>query len=202
MKFPAPVSLQWIAQLIGAELLGNTTVEVKNTSILSIIIMILLILIITGAVAYFGYNYYNKKINGVPSATPVISQKVQDISLLPSISTLFPDNLGRFIDNAKKNSFGYTLTITSVNSYSSVFSYMIKNENAYAEDIATALGVPRDTSTTTPPFVFSDITLNNQNMRIGKSGSRTIIYAFINTEALVFATTPEGILSLRGDIIR
>ncbi len=61
------------------------------------------------------------------------------------------------------------------------------------------------TGTTTPvaeDSVFSDLTLDNQNMRIYKKDGETVIYAFVGDKAVLISKTPEGILSLRNAILR
>lgn len=52
------------------------------------------------------------------------------------------------------------------------------------------------------PFTFTDLTINNQNMRVGKSGENVMYYAFIENKAVVFSKTTEGILSLKNAILR
>ena len=181
--------------------IGNAPQSQKIFPILSVLISIF-ILIITAVVLYFGYNYYSKKINPPVNTAPVQILKNNDTSLLQNVSPLFPDALGRFVTNVEQKPSGYILTLTNTfTTYSSVFAYMIKNESEYADDIANAVGSGRDTSTTTPLFKFSDTTINNQNMRVGTSGSNIVVYAFINTQALVISSSTEGIFSLRGDIL-
>lgn len=116
---------------------------------------------------------------------------------LLSLSLNLRDNIGSHIGSVQKSEYGYTLTVLN---YSSVFAHMIKNENAYADELAIALGV-QETATTSPVYTFTDITINNQNMRVGTSGSSTVVYAFVNTKHLLISPTPEGILALRGVIL-
>jgi hypothetical protein len=52
------------------------------------------------------------------------------------------------------------------------------------------------------PFIFSDMTILNQNMRVGMSGKNAIYYAFIDNKALVFSKSSEGILTLKNAILR
>ncbi len=180
--------------------IGNVPIAKGNSPMVTFL-LIFLILIIASVISYYGYTYYNDKINGTPKTSPVVIPQTNDSSLLKTISGAFPNAIGNYINNVKKLPAGYEIFIISSNSYSSVFAYMIKNESSYADDVAKSLGTPRDTSTTTPPFTFTDVTINNQNMRVGKSASSTIVYAFINTQALVLSTSTEGILSLRSDIL-
>ncbi len=51
-------------------------------------------------------------------------------------------------------------------------------------------------------YIFSDITISNQNMRIAKSQHGTIVYAFIGSQRLVISTSTEGILALRSSLLQ
>jgi hypothetical protein len=53
-----------------------------------------------------------------------------------------------------------------------------------------------------PTSPFSDITLDNQNMRVWNLGTRTVIYAFVADKAVVISDTTDGILLLRNAILR
>lgn len=50
-------------------------------------------------------------------------------------------------------------------------------------------------------YVFSDITISNQNMRVATSIYGTVAYAFIGTKKLVISSSPDGILKLRSSIL-
>ena len=140
--------------------------------------------------------------------------------------------IGQYVTKIDKRGKGFILTLSS---YSAVFSYMLRNENDFADELARALGVPRSdkpitrevvvsktgtttgatgtssvtvvttlgttTETFTPsPFVFTDITVSNQNMRIATSASSTVVYAFIGTQKLLIASSIEELLSLRSSL--
>ena len=49
---------------------------------------------------------------------------------------------------------------------------------------------------------FSDLTLANQNMRVYKKGTTTVIYAFVGNKKVIISNTPEGILALKNAILR
>ena len=53
-----------------------------------------------------------------------------------------------------------------------------------------------------PPSFFSDLTLANQNMRVYKKDTSTVVYSFVGTNSLLIAKTPEDILSLKSAILR
>jgi len=135
------------------------------------------------------------------SEAPLVATSTQQTTnnQLLAISQTLSDQLGGNIQSISKSEYGYVLRLIS---YSPVFSYMIKNERAYADELALAVRSPRDTGTSSLPFIFTDVTLNNQNMRVGTSGSSTVVYAFINAEALVISSSTQGILALRGAILQ
>lgn len=54
----------------------------------------------------------------------------------------------------------------------------------------------------TTAYVFSDVTISNQNMRVAKSIYGTVVYAFIGNQRLVISTSTEGILALRSNLLR
>lgn len=76
----------------------------------------------------------------------------------------------------------------------------------------TSTSTPKTSTTTTETgintgeelpttYVFSDITISNQNMRVATSIYGTVAYAFIGTKKLVISSSPEGILKLRSSIL-
>lgn len=52
------------------------------------------------------------------------------------------------------------------------------------------------------PFTYSDITISNQNIRVVTSGANSFYYAYIDTKAVVFATTVEEIFAQKSAILR
>jgi hypothetical protein len=145
-----------------------------------------------------GLLYFAMKPPALPQ-TAATSTPLTSTTLLFSLSPALSDGISPSVSDVKKTSYGYTILLSS---YTGAFAYMIKNENLYADEMAVSLGVPRDTSTTTEPFSFADITINNQNMRVGTSGSSTIVYAFVNAQALLVSTSTQGILLQASDILQ
>lgn len=178
--------------------IGNTPAPHATSPFL---ILGVTILCLSGIIAagLFGYMYYTKKqtLASQPKTTP-LGPALPTISL-SALSPVLDQEIGRFVNNVQESEYGYSMTVIS---YSPVYAYMIRNEGVYADEIAQAVGSPRDTSTTTSPFIFTDVTTSNQNMRLGTSASSTIVYAFVNnTQTLLIASTTERILSLRGAIL-
>jgi hypothetical protein len=63
--------------------------------------------------------------------------------------------------------------------------------------------VPTSPSPQIPiPFTYSDITVNNQNIRVITSGRYSFYYAFIGSKALVFATNLETLFAEKNVILR
>ncbi len=117
---------------------------------------------------------------------------------LRTISTYLDDAFGGNVERISQSPYGYTLKLYA---YTPVFAYMIKNESVYADELAQALRSERVLGTSTVPFTFSDLTVSNQTMRVGVSGSSTVIYAFVNAQTLIMSSSTEGILTLRNAIL-
>jgi hypothetical protein len=127
--------------------------------------------------------------------TPVVAEQDNRLSeISPALHTALGDSVGKI----SKSEYGYAMQILS---YGTVFSYMLKNETDYADQLAASVGSARDASTSTPLFSFTDVTLQNQNMRVGTSGSSTVVYAFVNTNTLLVSSSTEGVLTLRSAIL-
>lgn len=176
---------------------GNAPAKPASLSMLVISLGILFLVAVVAISAVLFFKYYASQPIAAP-ATGTPAKTEHPNNLVRSLSPTLQEAVGQFVKSAQKNEYGYVLEITS---YSDVFAYMLKNENAYADEIADTVGSSRDTSTTTPSFVWSDVTLNNQNMRVGTSGSSTVIYAFVNRKYLLISKTTEGILALRSGIL-
>jgi hypothetical protein len=175
---------------------GNTRSSAAQTSNMLVILGIVFVVLVLGTIIAFFFFY-----NATPEIPPLTSTSATSSSnaQLEKISPKLASAIGSYVRTVSKSDYGYTLTLLS---YSPVFSYMIKNESAYADELARTVGSPRDTGTSSPPFTFTDLTLSNQNMRVGVSGSSTVVYAFVNAQALVIASSPQGILALASAILK
>jgi hypothetical protein len=181
---------------------GNTPATPAASSSKLLLILGILSVITVIAIAVVLYLSYTKGTVPPVDAQQPISQaspsERADRSLL-SLSESLHDALGENISAVTQSSYGYTLMLRE---YTPVFAYMIRNEEAYADELAFSVHSPRDTSTSSLPFSFEDVTMSNQNMRLGTSGSSTVVYAFVNGHSLLISSSTEGILSLRGAILR
>jgi hypothetical protein len=175
---------------------SNTPTQQQKSSLIFILggFFIALVIAVLG-----GFIWYTLRAKPTVSQAPTNSLPVIPKASLTGLSPTLADAIGDNVSSLKKGDYGYTLSLAS---YTPVFAYMLKNENDYVPELAFAFGFPKDTATTTTPFVFTDVTLNNQNMRVGVSGSSTIAYAFVNGTTLLLATSTDGILALRSDILR
>lgn len=176
--------------------LGNTPEQTSSVSTLMIVLGIILFIAVIAVAALFFI-----RISQEPALPPLSGNTAQTTGNTGAgdVSYTIDQAVGTSIGTVQKSEYGYSVQILS---YSDVFAYMLKNEQRYADELARAVGSPRDTSTTTPPFAFTDITINNQNMRVGTSGSSTVVYAFVNMKTLLISSSTEGILALRGAILR
>ncbi len=70
------------------------------------------------------------------------------IAALPTLSSTLNTQIGRYVTAVEKKDTGYIITI---NSYSPVFSYMVRNENEYIEELAQVISPAPLIATTTRP---------------------------------------------------
>lgn len=173
--------------------LGNTPPQAKTSRLVIFAGVACIITVIAGGA---GLWYYASKTSAVVTEDELVpAPSGPDLSSLsPALQQALADHVGK----VTSSEYGYTISITN---FTPVYAYMLKNESQYADDIAKALGVPRDTSASSTPFVFTDVTLSNQNMRVGTSGSSTIVYGFANSQTLLIASGTESILKLRNAIL-
>lgn len=167
---------------------------------------IIIFILIVGGFSYLGYLYIKQQptkkedvikivdtqIN-LENTPEIISKKLNDFS--PSLSV----GVSRFTTKVDNTPYGIIL---SLNSYEPVFAFMIKSETEIAKDVLALELKDFENSTTTPDLTFIDNTKSNQNMREVTIGSTTLVYAFINDQYLTFASSTEGILKMRGTIIK
>ncbi len=74
------------------------------------------------------------------------------------------------------------------------------------QNIGTTTSTINATTTETEPelstsYIFSDVTISNQNMRTATSIYGTVVYAFIGTQKLVISSSTAGILQLRSSLL-
>ena len=176
--------------------IGNITAKrVSMPPFVVLLGVVFLFAVITiGVVVFIQYSDNQTMSSTSQASTPLPTAGPR----MSEISSTIDSEVGLSIGTIQKSEYGYTVELIS---YSDVFAYMLKNENKYADELAEAVGSPRDLSTTTSRFIFTDVTINNQNMRVGTSGNSKVVYSFVNTKYLLISSTSEGILSLRGAIL-
>ncbi len=176
--------------------IGNVTT--KGTPMPTLVVLLgivfLLAVIAIGVILFIQYSNSRATTPAAQASTPLPAAGPR----MGEISSTIDSEVGLSTGAIQKSEYGYIVELIS---YSDVFAYMLKNESMYADELAEAVGSPRDLSTTTPRFTFADMTINNQNMRVGTSGNGKVVYSFVNTKYLLISSTPEGILSLRGAIL-
>jgi hypothetical protein len=65
----------------------------------------------------------------------------------------------------------------------------------------TTLGITTNASDMILGMRVSDVTINNQNMRVFTSSKNTIVYAFVGNTKLLISNSTEGILALKSAIL-
>lgn len=103
----------------------------------------LLIIISFGVLGYF----YFSTGTATPDVQPINTQAKTKahIATLEKISPTLTSGIGQFTSNVEKRDQGYIITITD---YSSVFAYMIRNENSYIGELVELF--PTRSASTTP----------------------------------------------------
>lgn len=104
----------------------------------------------------------------------------------------FADEIGQAVGNVHTGQEQLPppseVTVTSTTTGTSTPTTSTSTETAPIENIPTT------------EYIFHDVTLSNQNIRVGTSVYGTVAYAFIGTKTLVISSSPEGILTLRSNI--
>lgn len=149
---------------------------------------------ISGATYFF---YYQER---VPRTTPTAPVVVTPKNITEELTALSP-TLARgtlpLVTQIESTPFGTLLTVTG---YSTLFIFMIENEETIAKEMLA--GTYSLDASTTPSFVFTDVTESNQNMRKLTIGSSTLVYAFIDENHLVFASSTQNVVTLRNVILK
>ena len=181
---------------------GNTDVELpKKPPILVIATGTFLVLCLIGFGA-LGYFYYTDSLlppssQSVPIGTSDIPKTTTD---LQKISPVLATEIGRFVTRVEKKDRGYVLTI---NDYSSVFAYMMRNESAYIDELAPLFAASSSmivatttletrtptqvaTTTSTPPVATSSssTTTPKTNSTTKTATSSTVIVITTTTPAV------------------
>jgi hypothetical protein len=213
--------------------IGN--IPEKNSTLLYVVVSVLILCGVVG-IGIAGYLYQTNQFDPFAKPPEVAAvakqQQLEPSSPLRALSLTLSVEIGDNVQSMQKTSDGYILILKS---YPAVFSYIVRNESAYIQELADKVYIPSKkpsdqrserqvavaqvtqtvTASTTQgtstaatsslvllearPFesYFSDVTINNQNMRVWNHASGTVVYAFVNTKALIISSSTEGILSLR-----
>ncbi len=239
----------------------------KKAPILLIILGTLLILTFCGIGGLAYYYFTNPLLPPSAQSVPIYESNIPKMLLeVTKLSPTLGGEIGRFVSLVEKKDKGYIL---SINSYSVVFAYMIRNEPAYIDELlmlfpensaaasssqqlvitstttlqkstttpttststsTSTKGLLRATSTkvtsktpiktasssekiiekelpstpleSLPTSYFSDLTVDNQNMRVYKKNDKTVIYAFVGDTTILISNTPSGILQLKSAILK
>ena len=195
LKKEASVAKVAATDALVADVTAETSKKTSSTSPLTITILIAIVVVLTiGVIGYFAYNHFvAHKSASAPITSTSSARSTSDEIKAKAFGIDFPElepDIGTYVERVDKTAFGFSIPITN---YEAVFSYVIKNEDLFAGSVAKALGVD---SLASGPYLFSDVTISNENIRVGVSGSSTVAYAFVNGgqgTVLVVATSTDGI---------
>lgn len=178
----------------------------KNSSRSFFILAVIIFILVVGAFSYLGYLYTHQQPTTKEDSNKIIEKQVNTDNTPEIISKTLTDfspslsaGISRFTTKVDSTPYGIIL---SINSYESVFAFMIGGETQIAREVLASELRNYENSTTTPDLTFTDNTKSNQNTREVTVGSTTLVYAFINDQYLAFATSTESILKMRGTIIK
>jgi hypothetical protein len=171
------------------------------------LVSIIIALIVVAVLVVGGYFAYTKLIAKDEPAPQAVEKKTASSAQANTQATpstfferTFPElkeGLGGYVRKAEKTPYGFLITISE---YTGPFSFVFKNEDMFADSISNALELAPENRD--GPYVFTDVTLSNNNMRVGVSGSNTVVYAFVGKNSLLISTSTDGILKGAGAIIR
>ncbi len=190
---------------------GNNPVPVNsfsnpNSSKRFLVFGGIIFIVIFGSFSYLGYLYLNQQPITQKDATQLVDAQTKSENTpelisqkLNNFSPILSENISRFTTKVDANTYG---TVITTNDYASTFAFMIKNESEIAKEVLAGELKNYENSTTTPDLTFTDVTKSNQNMRELTVGSSTLVYAFINDQYLVFSSSADNILKIRGAIIK
>lgn len=188
---------------------GNTIPNISPTSNSSKELLIfagIMLLFILSGFGYLSYVYIVEKPVTKEQAALILEKKEKDANTekiisekLNKISPSLSAGVSHFTSKIDTTPLGSVLTI---NDYTAVFAFMIKNEPKVAGDVFASEIGEYAFSTSTPDLTFKDETKSNQNMRVLIVSSSTFVYAFFGEDYLAISNSVENILQMRGAIIK
>lgn len=178
--------------------------EDKKMSRLLIAFLIVAGLGITAGFSYLAYVYVD--------STPTSKEESDELMRIETknqntekrveqkLSAIAPSlaPISRFVSEVSSADYGTTLHLTE---YSQVFAFMLRTEQIFAREIFIQ-EFANHTGTSTLEIFIEDVTKSNQNMRVIRVASSTLVYAFFGEEYLAFASSTDNILRMRGAIIK
>jgi hypothetical protein len=102
--------------------------------IITVVLFIVTLIAIIGFSIYYFRNLYIASTSQLPKVTPEdVPKKTASLS---SLSQTLEDNIGQYVQVVEKKQDGYIITLSP---NSPAFSYMIKNEDRYIEELAKVI---------------------------------------------------------------
>jgi hypothetical protein len=152
----------------------------KHTTRLFVIVGVLILCAVIG-ILVAGYLYAIGKFDPFkPSAAELSIEKEKQLKppvTLASISPTLDYSIGRYVSRVQKDSTG---VVVELSSYQPVFAYMLKNENDFADELAKAVSVARDTKGIKRDIVNTSTTTLASSTNSG--GTTTIVSVSTSTE--------------------
>lgn len=106
------------------------------------------------------------------------------VAALPTLSPTLNTQIDRYVTAVEKKDTGYIITI---NSYSPVFSYMVRNENEYIEELAQVISPTPLVATTTRPTVVASTTV-----QVASTTQKTTATSTASTTKATSSTTKNA----------
>ncbi len=115
--------------------------------------------------------------------------------LLRSLDT--PYMLGAYVFNGN-----IPFIVLTSSDYASSFSGMLAWEKTMSEDLAQLFQIPANTSTTTP-YVFTDESISNHDLRIVKdqTGKTVLLYSFLNKNTILITANEDIFSAILGKFV-
>jgi hypothetical protein len=116
------------------------------------------------------------------------------IELSPHIPPSLLRNLGdSYMLGLYSSGANHPFIVLTVDDYGAGYAGMLAWENTMIPDIGQIFNVPSPVGTSTPPYVWSDETVQNKDLRIVKdqNGRTVLLYSFLNESTILITDNEE-----------
>lgn len=159
----------------------------RKLPILTIVLSILLVLSLLGVTGVAYYYFSDSLLPPSAKEERVTKNDVPKVTAdLTKLSPVLGTEVGRYVTHVEKRETGYIL---SINNYSAVFGFMIRNENSYINDLALLFPQAAVSTSTQQTRLSSGSSTPVSTEPITSSTSKTI------TKNKTSSTTSEQIVT-------